>query len=85
MRRDIFDPTKKYVCHSRFYYCEVTGEQTALRLTPSEIAKGYKLKWATPSEIYERNMEIGRDPWIMRDTAFVKMLIDQSVTLPCMV
>ena len=83
LRRDIFDPTKKYICHSLFYYCEVEkGRQDALTLTPSEVAKGYELKWATPQEIYQRNVLIEKDPWIIRDTAFVKMLMDQSVTLP---
>ena len=83
MRRDIFDPTKKYICHSLFYYCEVEKErQDALKLTDSELAKGYELKWATPQEIYQKNILIEKDPWIVRDTAFVKMLMDQSVTLP---
>lgn len=83
MRRDIFDPAKKYICHSFFYYCEVEKErQDALKLTASEVAKGYELKWATPQEIYQRNILIEKDPWIIRDTAFVKMLMDQSVILP---
>lgn len=83
MRRDIFDSAKKYICHSFFYYCEVEKErQDALKLTASEVAKGYELKWATPQEIYQRNILIEKDPWIIRDTAFVKMLMDQSVILP---
>lgn len=82
LRRDIFDSTKKYVCHSLFYYCKVTGEQEPLKLTVSEEAKGYELKWVTPQEIYERNILIEKDPWIVRDTAFVKMLMDGRVTLP---
>ena len=83
MRRDIFDSTKKYICHSLFYYCEVEKErQDALKLTDSEIAKGYELKWAMPQEIYQRNILIEKDPWIIRDTAFVKMLMDKSVILP---
>lgn len=82
MRRDIFDATKKYVCHSLFYYCRVGDRQDKLQLTPSEIAKGYELKWATPQEIYRRNILIEKDPWIIRDTAFVKMLIDQRISLP---
>lgn len=82
LRRDIFDATKKYVCHSLFYYCKVGEEQDELQLTPSEIEKGYELKWATPEEVYRRNILIEKDPWIVRDTAFVKMLMDEKVKLP---
>lgn len=83
LRRDIFDPTKKYVCHSLFYYCKTEmGRQDELKLTTSEIAKGYELKWVTPEEMYRRNILIEKDPWIIRDTAFVKMLMDGSVQLP---
>ena len=82
VRKDLFNPKKKYICHSMFYYCEVEDKQEALKLTPSEIAKGYELKWAAPQEIYQRNILIEKDPWIIRDTAFVKMLIDKKVLLP---
>lgn len=82
IRRDIFDDRKKYICHSLFYYCEVGEEQDELQLTPSEIAKGYELKWVRPEEMYQRNILIEKDPWIVRDTAFVKMLMDGRVVLP---
>lgn len=79
MRKDIFDENRKYVCHSLFYYCMETGEQTAVHLTPSEKAKGYYLKWASPQEIYDRNKNVGKEPWIVRDTAFIKMIIDGKI------
>lgn len=83
LRRDMFEPTKKFICHSLFYYCETeTGRKDELKLTASEIAKGYELKWATPEEIYQRNILIEKDPWIIRDTAFVKMLADGNIRLP---
>lgn len=81
IRRDLFDSTRKYVCHSLFYECDVGEEQDALQLTPSEIAKGYELRWATPEEIYQRNILIEKDPWIVRDTAFVKMLMDRKIVI----
>jgi len=56
--------------------------QAPLSLTPSEIAKGYQLKWATPEEVYHRNILIEKDSWIIRDTAFVKMLMDGKIRLP---
>ncbi|MGN0352265.1 MAG: NUDIX hydrolase [Roseburia sp.] len=82
VRKDLFDAKKKYICHSLFYYCEVGEEQEALHLTPSEVAKGYELKWALPEEIYRRNILLEKDPWIIRDTAFVKMIMDHKITLP---
>lgn len=82
VRRDLFEPKKKYICHSLFYYCDVRGEQDKLQLTPSEVARGYVLKWATPEEIYNRNILVEKDPWIIRDTAFIKMLMDKRIKLP---
>lgn len=76
IRRDIFDADTKYICHSLFYACEVTGERLPIAPTASEIKKGYQPAWATPAEIYETNTRLGTDPWIKRDTAFIKMLMD---------
>ena len=76
IRKDIFDDRKKYICHSLFYFCEETGEEEQIHLTKSEIAKGYYLKWATPQEIYEKNIAVEKDPWIIRDTAFIKMILE---------
>ena len=82
LHRDIFEPDKKFICHSLFFYCDVLDRQAPLSLTPSEIAKGYQLKWATPEEVYHRNILIEKDSWIIRDTAFVKMLMDGKIRLP---
>lgn len=82
IRKDLFDDKKKYICHSLFYYCKVGKEQEVLQLTPSEVAKGYEMTWALPEEIYQRNILLEKDPWIIRDTAFVKMIVDQKITLP---
>ena len=82
LRRDMFDRSLKYICHSLFYFCRIGEQRDALRLTPSEIARGYELKWATPQEVCDGNMRTEQKPWIIRDTSFVKMLIDGSVKLP---
>ncbi len=81
IRRDIFDKKQKYICHSLFYFCEVGEETVPIQLTESEIKKGYELKWASPEEIYNRNILIEKDPWIVRDTAFVKMYMDGKIRL----
>ena len=76
VRRDIFDKKQKYICHSYFYYCEVEAETVPLQLTESEMRKGYHFVWATPEEIIEANEKLGKDAWISRDTAFIRMLAD---------
>ena len=78
VRRDIFDNDTKYISHSLFFACKVTDERLPITPTASEIKKGYQAVWATPEEIYETNTRLGHDPWIERDTAFVKMLMDQK-------
>lgn len=82
IRQDIFDETVKYICHSLFYFCEIEDEQRELNLTDSEKAKGFYVEWATPQEIYDNNVALSSEPWIMRDTAFIKMLIDKEIELP---
>ena len=74
--------TVKYICHSLFYFCEVEDEQKELNLTASEKEKGYYVEWASPQEIYDNNVALSNEPWIMRDTAFIKMIIDGEVVLP---
>ena len=76
IRKDIFDGDTKYICHSLFYKCDVTEERVAITPTASEIKKGYQPVWVTPEEIYETNTKLGTDPWIKRDTAFIKMILD---------
>lgn len=74
-RRDIFNPQEIYVCHSLFYFCDVREEMTESHMTESEITKGYCLTWATPEEIIAGNAAFcDTQPWIYRDTAFVKWL-----------
>ena len=81
IRRDIFEPDTKYISHSLFYLCEVTDERLPITPTVSEIKKGYKAVWASAEEICETNDRLGKDPWIKRDTAFVKMLLEKKLDM----
>ena len=81
IRKDVFEPNTKYICHSLFYFCEVADEQVSLALTASEIKKGYEPVWETPEIVYKINTRIGTDSWIKRDTAFIKMLLDGEISL----
>ena len=75
IRRDIFEPDTKYICHSLFYSCSVTEERLPMKPTESEKKRGYHLEWETPERICMVNEELGNEPWIKRDTAFIKMLL----------
>jgi hypothetical protein len=46
-------------------------------MTESEIAKGYHLVWATPEEIIAGNRAFMDEPWIRRDTDFIKMIQEE--------
>lgn len=74
LRRDRFEPEKKYVCHSYFYACDAEDELGETRMTKSEIAKGFHLVWATPEEIISGNEPFLKEPWMSRDTQMICML-----------
>lgn len=73
-REDLFKKGTKYICHSLFYSCEVSDEVGEMNLTPSEVLKGYSLKWASLDEIIECNTRLLKDKWTFRDTEFLKWL-----------
>lgn len=75
-REDLFQKGTKYVCHSFFYFCEAKEELGELHMTESEIAKGYHLVWATPEEIIDGNQSFLHQPWICRDTEFIRMMVN---------
>jgi 8-oxo-dGTP pyrophosphatase MutT (NUDIX family) len=77
MREDIFTKGLKYVCHSCFYLCDAREELGETHMTESEIAKGYHLVWATPEEIIAGNSAFMDEPWIRRDTDFIKMIQEE--------
>ena len=49
------------------------------KMTESEKAKGYHLEWMTPEEIVKANEPFSKEPWIYRDTAFIKMLMEGNL------
>ena len=74
IREDLHKSGNKYICHSLFYFCDVSDEVGEMKLTPSEVLKGYTLQWATLDEIIECNTGILKDKWTFRDTEFLKWL-----------
>ena len=76
VRRDCFDPDLKYECHSFFYFCDAKEEMGEPAMTPSEIAKGFHLVWASPREIIEGNQAFLNQRWIYRDTEIIRMFYE---------
>ena len=54
-------------------------KRTATSLTASEIREGFELTWVSPEEIIKANDKVTDMPWVMRDTAFIKMLADGTI------
>lgn len=79
MREDIFTKGTKYVCHSYFFFCDVEEEMTAPCMTASEVEEGYHLAWATPEEIIAGNRRFLDEPWIDRDTRFIRYMQEQKL------
>ena len=78
-RRDLFETDKIYHCHTYFFACTVEERTTEPHMTESEKAKGYHLEWMTPEEIVKANEPFSKEPWIYRDTAFVKMMMEGNL------
>lgn len=79
MRRDIFDPEVKYVCHTIFFYCDVEEETVPLEMTASEIAQGFQFVWVSPEQFIRVNKTMMGMPWTQRDAAFVEMMMKKQV------
>lgn len=78
-REDLYTKGTKYVCHSLFYFCDAEEKLGQTHMTESEIRKGYHLEWATCQEIIEGNQKFMHQPWIRRDTEFIKMLAEGRI------
>lgn len=74
-RRDLFDPSMVYMCHSCFFLCDAKEQMAAMHMTESEKEKGFHLVWATPEEVIRGNEPFCESqPWSYRDREFVRML-----------
>lgn len=80
-RNDKFEPSQYFERHTYYYICDVTEQCFPLKLTESEKEMGYTCVWETPEKIYESNREICTSPFTIRDTLFIKMLLDGEIDL----
>lgn len=81
LRCDVFEPEKKFERHTYYYLCEITEEGIPLTLTESEKEQGFECVWETPEAIYQCNKIICTSPNTIRDTIFIKMLINKEICL----
>lgn len=79
VRQDVFNKGTKYVCHSYFYFCDAEERTVETQMTESEIAKGFHPVWETPEVICRVNDAIQTQKWQIRDTEFIRMLLDGRV------
>ena len=74
-RRDLFDSSMIYLCHSFFFFCDAKERLEAMHMTASEQEKGFHLVWVTPEEMIKGNEPFCEtQPWSYRDREFVRML-----------
>ncbi|MCE5235563.1 MAG: NUDIX domain-containing protein [Clostridiaceae bacterium] len=81
IRQDQFFKGQKYICHSLYYKCEVLPETVETDRTDNEIGKGYQLEWNTMRNIYDKNMRLQKEPWSIRDTKFLELILNDIVRL----
>lgn len=80
-RTDKFHPEKRFERHTFYYFCNVTQNRFPLTLTKSEREMGFECVSETLEHIYESNKEKCISPCTIRDTLFIRMLLDG--TIPC--
>ena len=78
-RLDVFHKNQIYHCLTYFYGCDVKAHMIPLKLTPCEVAKGYKLVWETPEQIVKRNRTLIKEKWKLRDTEFINLLLEGKI------
>lgn len=80
LREDLLSPGTKYVCHSYFYFCDVSDSRVPLKMTESEINCGFVPCWVTPEEMVDGNSQLEdlTRKKLCRDTAFVERILKNS-------
>lgn len=77
IRKDVFDDSKKYICHSLYYRCNVKNERGSLRRSQNEIEKGLELKWIGANEMISSNKALELEESRQRDTKFMEMILGE--------
>ena len=79
IRKDVFDDTKKYICHSLYYRCDVKTEQGNVNRSQNEIEKGLELEWVSVNEMITANKALKLSSSRERDTIFMEMIKEEGI------
>ena len=83
IRKDVYDSTKKYICHSLYYQCDVREEYGECHRSRNEIEKGLELKWVSAEEMIAANKVLDLGSSRERDTIFMEMFCEKEKHLLC--
>ena len=79
IRRDIFEQDKKYIKHSLVYFCQVGEERVEMRMTESEIRRGFHPVWEKLGTVISENRRIITEKWRLRDTRILELLLEKGL------
>lgn len=77
IRRDIFEADKKYIKHTMLYFCDVEEGRVEMKMTESEIRRGFHPVWESLETIIAENRKNIREEWRLRDTRILELLTVQ--------
>lgn len=82
IRRDIYEEDKKYIKHSYVYFCEAGEERVEMRMTESEIKRGFHPVWEKLGTIISENRKNIKEEWRLRDTRLLELLLEKGLIEP---
>lgn len=77
IRRDIYDAHRKYIKHTMIFFCDVGEGRVKLKMTESEIKRGFRPVWESLEKIISGNRKNIREEWRLRDTRILELLRDK--------
>lgn len=82
IRRDIYEEDKKYIKHSYVYFCEAGEERVEMRMTESEVKRGFHPVWEKLDTIISENRKNIKENWRLRDTRLLELLLEKGLIDP---
>ncbi len=81
MRKDVKNENQKYICYSYYYSCSVKDETVECNRSQSEVERDFRLAWVDIKEAYESNLKVLNEESRMRDTKFLKLILEGVVNI----
>ncbi len=82
IRRDIYEEDKKYIKHLFVFFCEAGEERVEMRMTESEIKRGFHPVWERLGTIISENRKNIKEGWRLRDTRLLELLLEKGLIEP---